>query len=102
VGHEGFVTEPLKERLLELQEKGACENLIFLNCGPKPMIEAAIALQKQFVSEDRIYSSVDYMTKCGVGICGACTTPDGLRSCVDGPYIRANGKSTDGYDGKEE
>ena len=31
--------------------------------------------------------AIDYLTKCGVGICGACAAPDGRRICVDGPFI---------------
>ncbi|GIR72464.1 MAG: hypothetical protein CM15mP74_37150 [Halieaceae bacterium] len=61
--------------------------MVFYNCGPAPMIHASEAVQKEFVSSDRIFSAIDYLTKCGVGICGACTSPDGRRICVDGPFI---------------
>ena len=36
------------------------------------------------------YSAIDYLTKCGVGICGACAAPDGQRICVDGPFLNAS------------
>jgi dihydroorotate dehydrogenase (NAD+) catalytic subunit len=44
-------------------------------------------VEREFVKEEQILSAVDYMTKCGVGICGACATPDGRRICVDGPFL---------------
>ena len=51
------------------------------------MVHAAVAVQQQFAMPDRIHSAIDYLTKCGVGICGACTAPDGRRLCVDGPFL---------------
>jgi hypothetical protein len=71
------------------QPAAALEKMIFYNCGPAPMIHASEAVQQQFVSADRIFSAIDYLTKCGVGICGACASPDGRRICVDGPFITA-------------
>ena len=61
--------------------------MLYYNCGPAPMIHASEAVQKEVVSSDRIFSAIDYLTKCGVGICGACASPDGRRICVDGPFI---------------
>lgn len=87
-GYHGFVTELLRERLKALPRK-ELGNLYFYNCGPEPMVHAAIAVQKEFCSPDRIYSAIDYLTKCGVGICGACNAPDGRRLCVDGPFLSA-------------
>jgi dihydroorotate dehydrogenase (NAD+) catalytic subunit len=63
--------------------------VVFYNCGPEPMIHAAEAVQRQYVGSDQIHSAIDYMTKCGVGICGACAAPDGRRICIDGPFISA-------------
>jgi len=60
---------------------------VFYNCGPEPMIHAALAVQQQYVAPSQIFSAIDYVTKCGVGICGACAAPDGRRICVDGPFI---------------
>lgn len=89
-GHKGFVTELLKDRLEELNQG----NFVFYNCGPEPMINAAVEIEKKYTSPDRIYNSVDYVTKCGVGICGSCATKDGRRACVDGPFIGGeNGKN---------
>lgn len=85
-GFHGRVTELLRERLAAMS-KDELANTVFYNCGPEPMVRAAIAVQREFVSEPQILSAVDYLTKCGVGICGACATPDGRRICVDGPFL---------------
>ncbi|WOJ92183.1 tRNA-dihydrouridine synthase [Congregibacter variabilis] len=85
-GYHGRVTEMLRERLDGMSEE-ELQQLVFYNCGPEPMVRAAIAVQRDFVKEEQILSAVDYMTKCGVGICGACATPDGRRICVDGPFL---------------
>lgn len=82
-GHKGFVTDLLKERLNEL--KG--EEVVFYNCGPEPMINAAMAIEKELSPKSKIWNSVDYKTKCGVGICGSCFDKHGHRSCVDGPFL---------------
>ena len=87
-GFEGRVSDALAAFLAE-QPAAALEKMIFYNCGPAPMIHASEAVQQQFVSADRIFSAIDYLTKCGVGICGACASPDGRRICVDGPFITA-------------
>ncbi|MDP5071552.1 MAG: tRNA-dihydrouridine synthase [Congregibacter sp.] len=85
-GYHGRVTEMLRERLAGMSAT-ELENIVFYNCGPEPMVRAAIAVEREFVKEAQILSAVDYLTKCGVGICGACATPDGRRICVDGPFL---------------
>jgi len=50
-----------------------------------------VAVQREFCSAEQIFSAIDYLTKCGVGICGACAAPDGRRLCVDGPFLQADG-----------
>jgi len=87
-GHSGVVTELLEQRLEKMQ-KAELDKLVFYNCGPAPMVHAAEVVQARFVSSDRIFSAIDYMTKCGVGICGACYLPDGRRLCVDGPFLNS-------------
>jgi dihydroorotate dehydrogenase (NAD+) catalytic subunit len=87
-GYHGVVTELLRERL-ESMPAAEREQLVFYNCGPAPMVRAAIAVQREYCKDDQIFSSIDYLTKCGVGICGACATPDGRRLCVDGPFLPA-------------
>lgn len=86
-GYHGRVTE-LLDRHLAGRRPEAFDNVVFYNCGPEPMVHAAVAVQRKYVPEDRIYSAIDYLTKCGVGVCGACAAPDGLRLCVDGPFLQ--------------
>ena len=85
-GFRGRVTELLRERLAGMNAAER-DSAVFYNCGPQPMVRAAIAVQREYVKETQIFSAVDYLTKCGVGICGACATPDGRRICVDGPFV---------------
>ena len=58
-----------------------------LNCGPLGMIKAVIAIEDKSLSMDRILSSVEFHTDCGVGICGKDATPTGWRPCVDGTFL---------------
>jgi dihydroorotate dehydrogenase (NAD+) catalytic subunit len=85
-GYHGVVTELLKEEISALPRQEQ-DSLVFYNCGPAPMVHAAEKVERQFVGPDRIFSAIDYLTKCGVGICGACHAPDGRRLCVDGPFL---------------
>lgn len=84
VGFPGFVTQLLNEKL------SPTPNLIFFNCGPEVMIKKAVEIEKQFAFPINIFSSIDYLTKCGLGLCGSCATKNGLRSCVDGPFLKEN------------
>ncbi len=86
VGYHGLVTQLLEQHLKSLSQ-AELENIVFYNCGPEPMVHAAVAVQRSYCSDQQILSAIDYLTKCGVGICGACTTPDGRRLCVDGPFL---------------
>jgi dihydroorotate dehydrogenase (NAD+) catalytic subunit len=85
-GFAGRVTELLRERL-EAASAEERSSMVFYNCGPQRMVEAAATVQREFCSPAQIFNSVDYLTKCGVGICGACAAPDGRRLCVDGPFL---------------
>ncbi len=87
-GFHGRVTELLRERL-EAMTPAEREKLVFYNCGPEPMVHAAEAVQRDFCAPAQIFNAIDYLTKCGVGICGACAAPDGRRLCVDGPFLNA-------------
>ncbi len=80
LGYKGMITDLLRRNL----RKGD----YFINCGPKAMVESAVKIEREFTSADKIYSSVDYMTKCSVGICGSCANEKGLRTCVEGPFVR--------------
>ena len=86
-GFHGVVTELLRQRLQEMSEAER-KTLVFYNCGPEPMVHAAVAVQQEFCAPQQIYTAIDYLTKCGVGICGACAAPDGRRLCVDGPFLQ--------------
>ena len=85
-GYKGFVTELLRQRLSEMNQE-ELDSLVFYNCGPEPMVHAAVKVQQEFCRPDQIFNAIDYLTKCGVGICGACGSPDGRRLCVDGPFM---------------
>ncbi|TCO77047.1 tRNA-dihydrouridine synthase [Chromatocurvus halotolerans] len=85
-GFHGRVTELLRERLAGMSREELAA-LVFYNCGPEPMVHAAVAVQREFCDDSQIFSAIDYLTKCGVGICGACAAPDGRRGCVDGPFL---------------
>jgi dihydroorotate dehydrogenase (NAD+) catalytic subunit len=86
-GFHGVVTELLRQRLEEMSQE-ELSSLVFYNCGPEPMVHAAVAVQQEFCAPQQIYTAIDYLTKCGVGICGACAAPDGRRLCVDGPFLQ--------------
>jgi NAD(P)H-flavin reductase len=85
-GFSGRVTELLEDYLKTLPS-AELKDLVFYNCGPEPMVHAAVAVQSRYAQPHQIFSAIDYLTKCGVGICGACATPDGQRLCVDGPFL---------------
>jgi len=88
-GKKGFVTQLLQKRLEEIAAEGKYkkEDILIYNCGPEVMINAALAIEEKFVDKENIYCAIDYVTKCGVGICGSCTSKSGKRICVDGPFI---------------
>lgn len=88
-GFHGLVTELLEQRLQEFSAE-ELKNLVFYNCGPGPMVRAAEVVERNYCGAEQIFNSIDYLTKCGVGICGACDSPDGRRLCVDGPFLSAN------------
>ena len=81
-GHHGLVTDLIREAA---SDAGA--NPLFINCGPEPMVRRGFEIQKELAPADRIIGSVEYMTSCGVGICGKCATPSGALSCIDGPFL---------------
>jgi dihydroorotate dehydrogenase (NAD+) catalytic subunit len=60
--------------------------LVFL-CGPSLMMKSSVECLKKITSADSIYTAREDLMRCGVGICGSCGTPHGLRSCVDGPVM---------------
>jgi len=81
-GFHGLVPDLLQSVLGEIPP-----DAVFINCGPEPMVLRCFEIQKPMASEDRILGSIEYMTSCGVGICGKCATPSGALSCIDGPFL---------------
>jgi len=79
LGVRGLVTDLFYDGI----EKGS----YFFNCGPRAMIEAVLPLELSLSSPERVHSSVDYMTRCGIGLCGSCADDRGRRSCVEGPFL---------------
>ncbi len=88
-GEKGFVTDLLKKRLEEIKKDSPNElnKIVFFNCGPEPMINAILPIEEEYVKKENIFCAIDYITKCGIGICGACASKSGKRICVDGPFI---------------
>ncbi len=86
MGYHGFVTELLESYLTNCSPE-ELRNTYYYNCGPEPMVSAAISVERKFNDDAHIFSAIDYLTKCGVGICGACAAADGQRICVDGPFL---------------
>jgi dihydroorotate dehydrogenase (NAD+) catalytic subunit len=86
LGRHGLAPEFLAEVAASLPQAER-ERLVFINCGPAPMVRRCFEIQKEMVSEERILGSIEYMTSCGVGICGKCASPSGALSCIDGPFM---------------
>jgi dihydroorotate dehydrogenase (NAD+) catalytic subunit len=86
LGHRGFAPELLLEAVSTLSEDER-RHLVFINCGPAPMVRRCFELQKDHAPADRILGSIEYMTSCGVGICGKCSSPSGALTCIDGPFL---------------
>ncbi|MFH1461299.1 MAG: tRNA-dihydrouridine synthase [Patescibacteria group bacterium] len=84
MGQKGIVTDDL-EKIIKNTQPEYC-----VNCGPKPMIEDAIQKESRSINLEKIYSSIDFLTKCGIGLCGSCATSKGYRSCVDGTFLKSN------------
>ena len=77
----------MTDKLEEVIEKTRPEYCI--NCGPEPMVREAIKKEIKYINPEKIYSSIDFLTKCGIGLCGSCATSKGYRSCVDGSFLKS-------------
>ncbi|MDI6883029.1 MAG: nitronate monooxygenase [Patescibacteria group bacterium] len=84
IGQKGLVIDDL-EKIIKNIKPEYC-----LNCGPRLMIKNAIQKESKYVNLEKIYSSIDFLTKCGIGLCGSCATSKGYRSCVDGNFLKPN------------
>jgi NAD(P)H-flavin reductase len=85
VGHEGFVTELLREEL------DADADATIYACGPPPMLEAvrALAAEREVPAQLAMESGM----ACGFGACMGCVVPTKsgyVRLCVDGPVVDAS------------
>jgi dihydroorotate dehydrogenase (NAD+) catalytic subunit len=85
-GHHGYVPELIQEVLAGIPS-GDRREIAFINCGPEAMVRRCFEIQRDLAPEDRLVGSIEYMTSCGVGICGKCASPSGALSCVDGPFM---------------
>jgi len=87
VGEKGLVTDLLRKKI---EEGRLMPGTHFYNCGPKAMIDAVVPLELTLSGPNQVFSSLDYTTKCGVGICGSCADDYGRRTCVEGPFMAAD------------
>jgi dihydroorotate dehydrogenase subfamily 1 len=85
-GFHGLVPDLLRTVVDEMPPADRAR-AAFINCGPAPMVLRCFEIQKPITSPDRIVGSIEYMTSCGVGICGKCASPSGALSCIDGPFM---------------
>ncbi len=81
IGEKGKITGDLVE-VIKKERPDYC-----INCGPLAMVEGILPKQKKYVDKERIFSSIEFPTRCGKGLCGACATSKGYRSCVDGTFL---------------
>ena len=86
-GHHGFVSDLLRDWLKSVGQVAATQATYVL-CGPEPMVEACFALLRPVTEPENIWGAVEYITSCGVGICGKCASPSGALSCIDGPFMQ--------------
>ncbi|MCX6764712.1 MAG: dihydroorotate dehydrogenase [Candidatus Nealsonbacteria bacterium] len=83
IGYKGLVTDMLEE-IIEKTQPEYC-----INCGPEPMVKEVIKKEIKHINPEKIYSSMDFLTKCGIGLCGSCASSKGYRSCVDGNFLKS-------------
>ncbi len=84
MGHHGFVTEVLKERIA----KGDVTSIY--SCGPVPMMKAI----KEIALENNIFCqlSMEERMGCGIGMCAVCTCKshgENVKVCQKGPVFDA-------------
>ncbi|MFA5051223.1 MAG: dihydroorotate dehydrogenase [Patescibacteria group bacterium] len=82
IGHKGLVTDELEEIIKKIKPEYC------INCGPEKMVREVIKREIKYIDPEKIYSSIDFLTKCGIGLCGSCATSKGYRSCVDGNFLK--------------
>ncbi|HSB16500.1 MAG TPA: hypothetical protein VLE22_18760 [Bryobacteraceae bacterium] len=85
-GYHGTVSDLLRH-VMEAEAGWSRDRLEFVNCGPDGMVHSCIAIQREVAEPEHIWGSIEYMTSCGVGICGKCASPSGSLTCIDGPFV---------------
>lgn len=85
-GLEGYASDLLMPAVARMTPEER-KNLTFVICGPEPMVRKCFDIARQFASTERIIASIEYLTSCGVGICGKCSSPSGTLTCIDGPFL---------------
>lgn len=92
-GRRGFVTELLRETLVDAQSNGTQPRVVC--CGPEAMMERAAAIAAEFRAPCQV--SLETPMACGIGICFTCVAKvrddaggwDYKRTCVEGPIFDA-------------
>jgi dihydroorotate dehydrogenase electron transfer subunit len=85
VGHHGFVTDLLRERL-----EDATAELTAYACGPPPMLEAVRRLCGEHLVPAQL--ALEAGMACGFGACFGCVVPTRtgyVRLCLEGPVLDA-------------
>ncbi len=89
--HQGYVTD-LARHWLNALDEAARKEVEVLACGPHPMLEAVVALARDF--DLPVQVSLEEFMACGVGGCAGCAVevqtqngPSMQRVCVDGPVF---------------
>ncbi|WP_456378254.1 dihydroorotate dehydrogenase electron transfer subunit [Thiolapillus sp.] len=89
--YQGYVTD-LARRWLDSLETQARQEVGLYACGPHPMLEAAVALAREYALPVQV--SLEEFMACGVGACAGCSVevqtgkePTMQRVCVDGPVF---------------
>ena len=83
-GHRGFVSDLLSDWLAE---PARTNPPLFILCGPEPMVQAGFKLLRPVAKPEDVWAAIEYITSCGVGICGKCASPSGALTCIDGPFL---------------
>ncbi|MEK7403925.1 MAG: tRNA-dihydrouridine synthase [Acidobacteriota bacterium] len=81
-GYHGTVADLLRGEITAPQHQ-----LTFINCGPEAMVHACFEIERRLAAPEHIWGAIEYITSCGVGICGKCASPSGSLSCIDGPFL---------------
>jgi dihydroorotate dehydrogenase (NAD+) catalytic subunit len=86
LGFKGHAHEALADMAPSLSRHSHTDR-VFINCGPEQMVKACFRVEDSLAESHQIFGSVEYMTSCGVGICGKCASQSGALTCMDGPFM---------------